>query len=136
MKKLCYPAIFTPCEELEGFTVEFPDLPGCVTEGKDMVHAIEMAQDAANGWLLLELEEGNQLPTPSPISSITTIDTSFVNMVVLDVETYAEQYGTKAVRRNITLPAWISTYVDKNNISCSKVLQEALLSIASGNKKF
>lgn len=134
MQKLCYPAIFTPCEESEGYTVEFPDLPGCVTEGKDMVHAIEMAQDAANGWLLLELEEGNQLPTPSPISYITTTDTSFVNMVVLDVETYAEQYGTKAVRRNITLPAWISTYVDKNNISCSKVLQEALLSIASGNK--
>ena len=131
MKKLCYPAIFTPCEELEGYTVEFPDLPGCVTEGRDIVQAIEMAQDAANGWLLLELEEGNQLPAGSDISSIKTTGKSFANMIVLDIESYAEQYGTKAVRRNITLPAWISTYVDKNNISCSKVLQDALLSLAS-----
>ena len=134
MQKLCYPAIFTPCEELEGYTVEFPDLSGCITEGKDMVHAIEMAQDAANGWILLELEDGNQLPTPSPISSITTTDTSFVNMIVLDVETYAEKYGEKSVRRNISLPAWINTYAEKNNISCSKVLQDALLSIASSSK--
>ena len=131
MKKLCYPAIFTPCEELEGFTVEFPDLTGCVTEGRDIIQAIEMAQDAANGWLLLELEEGNQLPTPSPISSIKTTGNSFTSMIVLDIGAYAEQYGSKAVRRNITLPAWISTYVDKNNISCSKVLQEALLTLAT-----
>ena len=134
MQKLCYPAIFTPCEELEGYTVEFPDLSGCITEGKDMIHAIEMAQDAANGWILLELEDGNQLPLPSPISSITITGDSFVNMIVLDVETYAEKYGEKSVRRNISLPAWINTYAEKNNISCSKVLQDALLSIASSSK--
>ena len=134
MQKLCYPAIFTPCEELEGYTVEFPDLSGCITEGKDMIHAIEMAQDVANGWILLELEDGNQLPLPSPISSITITGDSFVNMIVLDVETYAEKYGEKSVRRNISLPAWINTYAEKNNISCSKVLQDALLSIASSSK--
>ena len=32
--KLAYPAIFTPFEDgAEGDVVEFPDLPGCVTEG-------------------------------------------------------------------------------------------------------
>ena len=40
--KLVYPAVFTPCIEKEGYTVEVPDLPGCVTEGKDLVDAIEM----------------------------------------------------------------------------------------------
>ena len=34
--KLVYPAVFTPCIEKEGYTVEVPDLPGCVTEGKDL----------------------------------------------------------------------------------------------------
>ncbi len=45
--KLLYPAIFTPCEEQEGYTVVVPDLPGCVTEGKNLTEAIEMGIDAA-----------------------------------------------------------------------------------------
>ena len=62
--KLVYPAVFTPCIEKEGYTVEVPDLPGCVTEGKDLVDAIEMGVDAASGWVLGELEEGNNIPAP------------------------------------------------------------------------
>lgn len=43
-----------------GYTVEFPDLPGCITEGRNLEEAFEMATDAASGWVLEELEEGNQ----------------------------------------------------------------------------
>ena len=45
--KLVYEAIFTPFEKGEGYTVEVPDLPGCVTEGDNLAEAIEMGQDAA-----------------------------------------------------------------------------------------
>lgn len=38
--KLVYPAIFTPFDEGNGFTVEVPDLPGCVTEGDNLIDAI------------------------------------------------------------------------------------------------
>ena len=38
--KLVYPALFTPFKDGSGgYTVEFPDLPGCVTEGEDMAEA-------------------------------------------------------------------------------------------------
>ena len=43
--KLVYEAIFTPFEKGDGFTVEVPDLPGCVTEGDTLAEAIEMGQD-------------------------------------------------------------------------------------------
>ena len=59
--KLIYPAIFTPCIEKEGYTVIVPDLPGCVTEGNSLINAIEMGTDAASGWILGELEEGNDI---------------------------------------------------------------------------
>ena len=48
--KLVYEAIFTPFEKGEGYTVEVPDLPGCVTEGDNLAEAIEMGQDAASGF--------------------------------------------------------------------------------------
>lgn len=60
--KLVYKAIFTPFEDGEGYTVEVPDLPGCVTEGDSLAEAIEMGQDAASGWILGELEDGHSFP--------------------------------------------------------------------------
>ena len=131
--KLVYPAVFTPCIEKEGYTVEVPDLPVCVTEGKDLVDAIEMGVDAASGWVLGELEEGNNIPAPSLRKENIKLEDpeSFVSMLVLDMDAYAEKYGDKTVRKNITIPAWLNTYGEKNNINFSRVLQDALLKRAS-----
>ena len=131
--KLVYPAVFTPCIEKEGYTVEVPDLPGCVTEGKDLVDAIEMGVDAASGWVLGELEEGNNIPAPSLRKENIKLEDpeSFVSMLVLDMDAYAEKYGDKTVRKNITIPAWLNTYGEKKNINFSRVLQDALLKRAS-----
>lgn len=129
--KLVYPAIFTPCLEKDGFTVEVPDLPGCVTEGESLVDAIDMGIDAASGWVLDELEEGNNIPPSSKLSDIVAKDGSFKSLLVLDMDAYSEKYGTKVVRKNITIPAWLNTYGEKNNINFSKVLQEALLKQAN-----
>ena len=133
LSRLVYPAVFTPCIEKEGYTVEVPDLPGCVTEGKDLVDAIEMGVDAASGWVLGELEEGNNIPAPSLRKENIKLEDpeSFVSMLVLDMDAYAEKYGDKTVRKNITIPAWLNTYGEKNNINFSRVLQDALLKRAS-----
>lgn len=58
-------------------------------------------------------------------------DGSFKSLIVLDMDAYSEKYGTKVVRKNITIPAWLNTYGEKNNINFSKVLQEALLKKAN-----
>ena len=129
--KLVYEAIFTPFEKGDGFTVEVPDLPGCVTEGDTLAEAIEMGQDAASGWILTELEEGNDYPKPS--DHVIVPEGSFSNYLVLDMDDYSERYGRKSVRKNITIPAWLNTYGEKNNVNFSKVLTDALLKQASNN---
>lgn len=128
--KLVYPAIFTPCVEKEGYTVTVPDLQGCVSEGSSLADAIEMGTDAACGWVLGELEDGNPVPSASDYKSIAHDPDSFVNMLVLDMDAYAEKYGEKAVRKNITIPAWLNAYGEKNHLNFSKVLQDALFSMS------
>ena len=128
--KFVYPAIFTPCKELSGYTVQFPDLPGCITEGRDLAEAIEMGADAASGWILDEMEDGNDFPAPSDFKSISCPDDSFINLIVLDIDSYSEKYGAKTVRKNITIPAWLNTYGEKKGINFSKVLQDALIESA------
>lgn len=123
--KLVYTALFIPSEE-GGYTVEFPDLPGCVTEGDDMAEAIDMAVDAASGWILAELEDGNKAPEATPIENVKTEGNQFASMIVLDMDAYAAKYGKNAVKKTLTIPAWMNTFTEEHGISCSKVLQDAL----------
>lgn len=129
--KLVYPAVLRPFSDgTEGFVVEFPDLPGCVTEGRNLREAIEMGTDAASGWILEELEEGKNIPQATEYKKIKVNDNEMVNLMVLDIDSYEEKYGEKAIRKNLTIPAWLNSFAEKNNINFSKVLQDALLGMA------
>lgn len=128
--KLIYPAVLYPFSDNSGgYTVEVPDLPGCVTEGADLAEALAMGVDAASGWVLDELENGNPAPRASAYNDITPREGGLVNLLVLDMDAYAEKYGNKAVRKNLTIPAWLNTVAEANNINFSSVLQDALIQV-------
>ena len=127
--KLTYPACFYKDKETEAYAVEVPDLPGCATGGDTLADAILMGTDAASGWVLTELEEGHPIPASSPIESIHPDANGFVSLLVLDMDTYTEKYGSKAVRKNLTIPAWLNTFAEANNVNFSQILQEALTDI-------
>lgn len=106
-----------------------PDLPGCVTQGANLADAIFMAQDAASGWVLDELEEGRGAPAASAPGDVRADEheNGFVSLIVLDMDAYAEKYGKKAVRKNVTIPAWLNASAEARNVNFSRVLQDALV---------
>lgn len=125
--KLVYPACFYPCKNNPGYTVEVPDLPGCVTEGGSLADAILMAEDAASGWVLGELEDGKDVPHASRLQDVhPDAPDGFVSLLTLDMDAYTEKYGKKAVRKNLTIPAWLNTFAEQRNINFSQVLTDTL----------
>jgi predicted RNase H-like HicB family nuclease len=125
--RLTYPAVFY--EGKGGFAVEVPDLPGCTSGGPTLVEAILMGTDAASGWVLTELEDGKPVPAASPIKKIKPEAGGFVSVLVLDMDAYAEKYGNKAVRKNLTIPAWLNTFAEARQINFSQVLQDSLTAL-------
>ncbi|MGI6361778.1 MAG: type II toxin-antitoxin system HicB family antitoxin [Bacillota bacterium] len=125
--KLIYPACLYPCEE-GGYTVVFPDLPGCVTEGDTLEDALDMAADAACGWILGETEDDNPFPSASDIKGIIADEykEGFTSLIPLDMEKYAKNHSNKSVNKTLTIPAWLNTAAEKENVNFSQVLQEAL----------
>nr|WP_078129738.1 type II toxin-antitoxin system HicB family antitoxin [Leptospira alexanderi] len=61
---IVYPATFTEDKKDGGYTVEFPDLPGCITEGDTIEEALENARDVLS--LYLESIDSRKLPIPKP----------------------------------------------------------------------
>ncbi len=128
--KLVYPACFYKDDETDGYAVVVPDLPGCVSGGENLAEAIDMAEDAASGWVLDELEDGKPVPPASRLQDIHPDEPDgFVSLITLDMDAYAEKYGKKSVRKNLTIPAWLNTFAERQNINFSQVLTDALTAL-------
>lgn len=127
MVKLVYPACFYPCEE-GGYTVIFPDLPGCITEGDTLSEALDMAQEAASGWLLDYVENNKQLPQASDIKSVVAdeYENGFVSLISIDLDEYSKKYGNKSVKKTLTIPQWLNKIAEENHVNFSQILQTAL----------
>ena len=125
--KLVYPAIFKK-EEL-GYSVVIPDLLGCCTQGDTLEEAIEMAEDAALGWLLTTLEENEEIPKASDINDIELENKDeFASLLLLDLSSYSEKYSSrKSVKKTLTIPFWLNERAERLKINFSKTLQDALI---------
>ena len=61
---LPYRMEFVEDKEEGGYTVYFPELPGCLTCGEDIQTAYNNAVDAKREWLKASMEEGIAIPEP------------------------------------------------------------------------
>lgn len=59
-----YPGCFEP-NELGGYSVWFPDLPECHTDGDDLDDAVNMAAEALELVIESYIENGRALPEPT-----------------------------------------------------------------------
>lgn len=121
--KYVYPAILTPLPSGE-YDVRVPDLPGCITCGKDLADAIEMAEDAISMWLCDS--EDNQESIPSPSEGITVDLPQFVNLIVADTDEYRRENDHRAIKKTLTIPNWLNSRAEKAGINFSQTLQLAL----------
>lgn len=122
-----YTAVFKPLEDGTGFYASVPDLPGCITTGRDLSDAITQISDAASGWLVVAEDEGLPIAAPTPQAKIESPDDAIFSLIQIDTVTYRARTDTRSVRKNVSLPAWMANMADKRGINCSQVLQDGLM---------
>jgi len=124
-EQLFYPAIFEESED-GGFTIVFPDLGGCITQGEDIEEGYKMAVEVL-GMTLTYLEENKKdIPEPSSPKSIRLQENQFVVVVEFNLMEYRKKYDSKAVSKNCTIPSWMNKQALEKGLNFSQVLQEAL----------
>lgn len=130
-----YPACFF--KEKQGYSVIFPDLNWLSTCGDTLEEALAMAVDCLAGYLYSTMREGIEIPSASSHTSVDPASIAhelelapvemFVNLVSVDVAEYAKIHFEKAVKKTLTIPAWLNRAALANDINFSQVLQEALM---------
>lgn len=77
-----YPVFFTKTDTV--ILVEVPDLE-ILTEGKDMVNAVEMARDAIELKFMSMEDDRMEIPLPSEISSLDANKGTFAKYGTTDI---------------------------------------------------
>ena len=78
--KYVYAALFTACEE-GGYAVEFPDLPGCFSQGDDLYEAVTMAETALEEWLEYLADKNKDIPKASRPEDIKPDNNQFISLI-------------------------------------------------------
>jgi predicted RNase H-like HicB family nuclease len=125
--KYVYPAIFTP--EDGNILVSVPDLPGLHTFGSSLAEALYMVQDAIEMWLWDAENKGESIPPASSqmeIGQLCESSDQFVNLIAADTDEYRRQNDTRAVKKTLSIPAWLNNQAEKANAPFSQILQQGL----------
>ena len=114
-----YPAIFTANDD-GSYTITYPDLPGCISEGKTLANAMHMAQSALTQWIGYLTDINVVPPEATDIKSVTTSIKEFTTLICADIK------DTHSVRRTVSIPSWMDTKATEAGLSLSRILQDAL----------
>lgn len=119
--KAVYPVFIR--QEGSDYLVRIPDFD-IVTEGRSLVDAIYMARDAI-GLMGIDYEDdGIEIPEANSVSE--EIEGSIKTLVDVDFDEYRRKHDNRMVKKNCTIPYYLSIEAEKNGINCSSVLREAL----------
>lgn len=134
-----YPAVFLKDVESEGYTILFPDLPGCISCGDDVKEALYMANDALGTYLFDDYSRLEDFPKSSTLEEIDIKDSidedeeeyfylegSFKSYVGLDITDYVKKHENRTVKKNVTIPSYLNEMGISSKINFSKLLTEAL----------
>ena len=106
-------------------------MKGCFSDGKTLAEAIENAKEAM-GLYLEDLEEYPKCTTD--IKNIKLEDNQIISFVTINLDDHKRKYENKSVKKTLSIPAWLNTIAEKENVNFSQLLQKALIETLNVDK--
>lgn len=125
MKAYIFPAYFRRVSS-GGFSIDFPDLPGCISAGDTIEEAMAMAREALSLHLYGLLEDNEPVPSASDLPELRQEKDAFLTLVEGRPDMVGEVIRNKAVKKTLTIPYWMNEEAERLNINFSQVLQDAV----------
>jgi predicted RNase H-like HicB family nuclease len=124
MRKLTYLAVFET-DENPGFSVYFPDVPGCISCGETFERALRMAKEALSLHIYGMEQDGE--PLPERTDKVPEIG---VRDMVVPVSVYPDMFKDEIDNRRekttVTIPRWLKEAAKAEDINYSRLLETAL----------
>lgn len=76
-----------------------------------------MITDAASGWLVAAEDEENDIPAATPQYDLDIPENATCSIIRIDTFAYRAATNTRAVRKNVSLPAWMAALAEKRGVN-------------------
>lgn len=119
-----FPAFFY--FDKDRISIEFPDLPGCLSCAHSQEEAFRNAKEALGLHLYGMEQDKEDIPEPTPVNQLHPGQGGAIVMVEVFMPAIRDRISNRPVKRTVTLPARLSAAARERHINLSLVLQEAL----------
>ena len=99
-----YPIAIEPGSKTTAWGVVVPDLPGCFSAGDTLDEALNQTEEAVAHWIEVAMDEGQEIPLPSPIETLRTTYPEFEGWLWALVKIDPAMLDETLERVNISLP--------------------------------
>jgi predicted RNase H-like HicB family nuclease len=125
VKTYVYPAYFR-CVGGTAYSVDFPDLPGCVSAGATPEEALTMAREALSLHLYGLAEDGRALPAATGLAGLAAEPAAFLGLVEGRPDIVKAELRNRSVKKTLTIPYWLNVEAERLGVNFSQLLQDSL----------
>jgi len=124
-----YPVVFE--KDGNGYLIDFPDIQGAFTgiNDNDVAYGMVMAEEVLGMVLADMIENGENLPEPTPSEKIAIPDGGLVTLIKVDLQDYFKDITP--VKKTLTIPTWANNLGIKEGINFSQLLTTAIAKTAT-----
>lgn len=122
MKKLIYPCVVRKEDDI--YYANFPDFNVCFTDAESIDELFANTKEVLNGVIFTMLK--NKMDLPAAGENIKLEEGEFLILVESPVGVIKDRINNMAVKKTLTLPAWMNEMAMEHNVNFSQVLQEGL----------
>ena len=121
--KYTYVALFD-MEADGGYSIKFPQLDGCFSQGDSFEEARAMAAEAMSLYLYTLEQDG--VAIPEPCMNVPTESGQIAVPITAWMTHFCDEMENRAVKKTLTIPAWLNDAAEKRGVNYSQILQSAL----------
>lgn len=124
-KSYTFKAVFT-AEQNGAYSVRFPVLDGCYTQGESFDEARSMAIEAMSLHLYGMEQDGEAIPESDVAAHYTLAENEMIVPVNAWMTPFRDAMENRAVKKTLTIPAWLNDAAESRGVNYSQILQAAL----------
>lgn len=128
-----FPAIFNYAED--GISIEFPDLPGCLSCADTTEEALLNAEEVLGLFLYGLQKDGEEIPPPTLLENIQCDQEEKVVLIKVWMPLVRHEIENTSVKKTLTIPQWLNEIAEANKVNFSQILQAALKDYLSINNR-
>ena len=129
MRKLTYFAVFEPSDD-GGYGVYFPDISGCISYGQTFAEAEIMGKEALGLHIYGMEKDNDDIPAPSLPHMLDIDDQTATGYIISPITIFPDvvknEMDNRAVKTNLTIPAWLKELAEEQSVNYSQLLTAAL----------